>query len=178
VNPAPSAPPAGDFTSGPSYNESRAATGSTSNNTGGSRYKCLAKGVFTFFNIGICVFMAATGALGVKLSAGITDSGNAFVGVYMCLFASILFVHEMIQLYPCEFGDSFGKRNFGFLYGINGKSIYTCFMAVLCFGLRKPSDISLPCGVVVFAWGIFQVLYHWRFPDHFDKLEKFSFETA
>jgi len=131
---------------------------------------------FTFMNMGLCVFMAATGALGVKYSTGISDSGNAFVGVYMCLFASILFTHELIQLYPCEVLDNFGKRNFGFLYGINGKSIYTCFMAILCFGLRKPYDLALPCGIVVFAWGIVQVLYHWRFPDHFDKLDKFSYE--
>lgn len=47
-------------------------------------------------------------------------------------------------------------------------------MAILCFGLRKPANLSQPCGIVVFAWGIFQILYHWRFPDHFDKKEKYS----
>jgi hypothetical protein len=176
AGPAPTAPPSNaDFTSGPSYYENKNAPSSSGSGVSqeGGRYKPLAKGLFTFFNLGICVFMAATGALGVKFSAGVTDTGNAFVGVYMCLFAAILFSFEIIQLYPCDAIDGFYKRNFGFLYGVMGKSAYTCFMAILCFGLRKPWDLAMPCGIVVFAFGLFQVAYHWRFPDHFDKKEKY-----
>jgi len=138
-----------------------------------SAYKGCAKAFFSFMNMGMCVFMAATGALGVRMADGVNDAGVVFVGIYMCLFALILFSFEVVQICPCTFFDDIMKKNFGFLYGTIGKSLYTMFMAVLCFGLTKPADISLACGIIVGVWGPVQVAYYYRFPDHFDRKEKY-----
>ncbi len=84
----------------------------------------LVKSIFAFICTGICVFVSATGALAVQFSTsqgrvsaltpdGATlcsptdatmcstqaqDIANSFVGVYMVLFALILFVFECAQL--------------------------------------------------------------------------------
>ena len=92
-------------------------------------YKSLVVGVFSFFNIGFMIFMAATGALGIA-SSNSTGSdtnaaaGNVFVGIYMMLFSAILFIYECIQICPVQSIDTFWKKNFGFLYGVIGKGIF------------------------------------------------------
>lgn len=68
--------------------------------------------------------MAATGALGVKNSSSVNDTGVVFVGIYMIVFAGILFAFEMVQIYPTETFDLPMKKNFGFLYGMFGKGFY------------------------------------------------------
>lgn len=68
--------------------------------------------------------VAATGALGVKDSNSVNDTGVIFVGIYLIVFAAILFAYEMAQICPIEAFDLPMKRNFGFLYGPNGKGLY------------------------------------------------------
>ena len=75
-----------------------------SSTDGSSQYKSLALKVLAFINIGVSVFMAATGALGVKYATEKDDeessteveekAQNVFVGIYMCLFAFILCFFE------------------------------------------------------------------------------------
>ena len=74
--------------------------------------------------MGISVMMAATGALVVAKADGVDDTGIVFIGLYMCLFAAILFCYELIQIKPIEKLDGIYKENFGFLYGPNGRGIY------------------------------------------------------
>ncbi len=78
----------------------------------------------TIINMGLSVMMAATGALGVGSADTASESGTAFTGIYMVLFAAILFIYELIQIRPCESFDMLWKKNFGFLYGPNGKALY------------------------------------------------------
>jgi hypothetical protein len=82
--------------------------------------------VMYIFNLGIPVFLAYTGAMGVAASQRhATDTNKAsslaFQGIYMILFAALLFVYEVIQLAPCETLDAIIKKNFGFLYGVIGR---------------------------------------------------------
>lgn len=70
------------------------------------------------------VMMAATGAIGVMNANGVSDTGVVFVGIYMILFAGILTAFEFAQICPSESFDNMIKRNFGFLYGSIGKSLF------------------------------------------------------
>lgn len=68
--------------------------------------------------------MAATGALGVGSANSINDTGTIFVGIYMVLFAAVLFTFEIAQFCPGSSVDNIMKRNFGFLYGYIGKGLF------------------------------------------------------
>jgi len=87
-------------------------------------YKSTVKGIFMFCNLGMMIFLAATGALGIQQSDSVNDTSVVFVGIYLILFAAIVFIYEIAQLCPDSSVDSFFKRNFGYLYGIIGKSLF------------------------------------------------------
>jgi hypothetical protein len=82
------------------------------------------QGVFTFFNLGFMVFLAATGALGVGGADSSSDAGVVFVGIYLIVFAGVVFIFELAQLCPDGTLDTIMKKNFGFLYGIVGKGMF------------------------------------------------------
>ena len=87
-------------------------------------YKKAVQTFFLIMNLGTAFFMAATGALGVGSADSINDTGNIFVGIYMVLFAAIMFLFEIAQFCPGSSAEVIIKRNFGFLYGTIGKSLY------------------------------------------------------
>ena len=88
------------------------------------KYKFVVNSTVRLLNIGIAFMMAFTGALGVGSAKSASDTGNVFVGIYMVLFGAILFTFETVQIRPCGPLDDFYKKNFGFLYGNIGKSLY------------------------------------------------------
>jgi hypothetical protein len=125
--------------------------------------------------MGAAVMMAAVGALGIKDASSVNDTGLVFIGLYMQIFAAILFCHESIQIRPCEALDNFYKRNFGFLYGPNGKGAYLILYAlpaylslrltssfystgVMAFGIQSPRPLAIATGVVVGALGAVLIL--------------------
>ena len=150
----------------------------------GPKYKTVAQMTLAFINIGVCVFMAATGVLGisgaVKKEEEESDPNgelavtDVFVGTYMVLFALILFCYEVAYVTKIETLNMIMKRNFGFLYGVIGKCSYIIFMAILVFGLSQPRTLVLACGIIVACWAPVQLLYYMRFPDHFDKVTKYD----
>jgi hypothetical protein len=150
----------------------------------GPKYKTVAQMTLAFINIGVCVFMAATGVLGisgaVKKEEEESDQNgelavtDVFVGTYMVLFALILFCYEVAYVTKIETLNMIMKRNFGFLYGVIGKCSYIIFMAILVFGLSQPRTLVLACGIIVACWAPVQLLYYMRFPDHFDKVTKYD----
>lgn len=75
-------------------------------------------------NTGLMVFMAATGALAIYHSTDVQDTGVVFVGIYLMIFAAILFTYEVLQIAPCVALDNLYKKNFGFLYGLIGKCLF------------------------------------------------------
>ena len=63
------------------------------------------------------VFLAYTGAAGIMYAQSISDgvvgstatkqaSSMVFQGIYMLMFAALLFIYECVQLCPCEFIDT------------------------------------------------------------------------
>ena len=117
--------------------------------------------------------MASTGAIGIKNAGSVEDTGTVFVGLYLILFASILFIYELAQVCPCSALDNLWKRNFGFLYGPNGKGLYMCFISILSFGLSNPYDLALATGFCVGFFGILIMVLAWKYPENFDKKEKY-----
>lgn len=113
-----------------------------------SNPKCkgFVKAIFLIINLGLMIMMSATGALGIRNSSSITDSSTIIVGLYMILFSGMLATFEIIQIYPCSLIDLLYKKNFGFLYGLMGKSGFTVFMAVLSFGIPDPAQMALATG--------------------------------
>lgn len=110
------------------------------------KYKGVVKGIFLVINLGLMVMMAATGALGIQGTSSVSDVSTVLVGLYMILFAGLLAVFELIQIYPCSMIDFVYKKNFGFLYGLMGKSGFTVFMAVLSFGLSATQQLPVATG--------------------------------
>jgi len=74
--------------------------------------------------LGLMVFMAAVGALGIGKSDSVNDTGVIFVGLYMIVFAAIVFIYEISQILPSKSLDTLMKKNFGFLYGYVGKGLF------------------------------------------------------
>lgn len=68
--------------------------------------------------------MAFTGAKAVLDVDNTDEAGSLFIGLYMFLFAVILFVYEVICIKSVEVLDNFYAKNFGFLYGPIGKGLY------------------------------------------------------
>jgi hypothetical protein len=81
-------------------------------------------GFCMFMHVGLSLMVSWNGALAITSADSAKDAGSIFVGLYMILFAIILFTFEVLQLMPLEALDNIYKKNFGFLYGNLGKSFY------------------------------------------------------
>jgi hypothetical protein len=101
------------------------------------------------------------------------DIGNIFVGFYMVFFGCILIFHELIQHCKIQFLDRFMKKNFGFLYGVHGKSSYMVFIGIMPSGLQSIS-LSTPCAITVAIWGALHTLWCFYRPNHFEKVKKYN----
>mmetsp|Transcript_1107 Transcript_1107/g.1808 ORF Transcript_1107/g.1808 Transcript_1107/m.1808 type:complete len:128 (-) Transcript_1107:580-963(-) len=87
-------------------------------------YKGVAVTTLYVMNMGSAVFTAAVGALGIGSAGSINDTGLIFVGLYLIIFAALVFLFELAQILKWEKFDEFMKKNFGFLYGVIGKSVF------------------------------------------------------
>ena len=92
---------------------------------GGPANKAIVQNVVLFVNLGSMIFMAATAALAIYQSNDVDDTGIIFVSMYMMIFSAILFIYEISQVLPFEGLEMIFKKNFGFLFGTIGKSIFT-----------------------------------------------------
>lgn len=72
----------------------------------------------------LCLLMITTAIIGFTYVNGINETGQVMVAFYMILFAGILAIFELIQIYPSETIDLIYRRNFGFLYGTKGKALF------------------------------------------------------
>jgi hypothetical protein len=123
--------------------------------------------------MGLCIMEAACGALGIANTTSVKDTALVFVGLYMILFAAIIFLYELIQIRPCGYIDEVWKKNFGFLYGQGGKSLFIIFMAILAFGISEPKAMAISTGVLVLFAGVMQGVIYWKWPEYFDQKEKY-----
>jgi hypothetical protein len=55
---------------------------------------------------------------------GVEASGKLFVASYMMFFSLLLFFFELTEIRQIEWLEHMLRRNFGFLYGTMGKSLY------------------------------------------------------
>ncbi len=87
--------------------------------------KRLAMMACTVLNLGLAFMVAANGVLAMGHKDSASDVvGIFFVGFYMLIFAVLLGAFEILQICPLQALDNPFKRNFGFLYGSVGKSLY------------------------------------------------------
>ncbi len=75
----------------------------------------VAKAFVVLCNFGFPTFLAACGALALKETGN--DPQVAFMGIYVFIFATVLFLFEALQVLPFPSLDFMYKKNFGFLYG-------------------------------------------------------------
>lgn len=88
----------------------------------GSQKACL--GFITFWIFGLCVMNSSVAALCISEADGADDTEQVFLGLYMIMFAAIIFLFEISQIGPIKFLDSFYSNNFGFMYNPIGKGCY------------------------------------------------------
>ncbi len=71
------------------------------------------------------------------------DLSEPFLAFYMILFAVLLFVYELMWWTPLTALNDNMRKNFGFMYGLQGKGLYLIFVAFLCFGLGKDARVLI-----------------------------------
>ena len=81
--------------------------------------------------------MMALGVLGLLGFRSGTDLSEAFVAVYMLLFATLLALYEIMWWSTIDVINKNLRKNFGFLYGVKGKAFYLIFVAFLVIGLKN-----------------------------------------
>ena len=99
-------------------------TASSSSNSEEVPHKKLVQTTFSVLLLGTAILMAFTGAVAVISVDNSDDAGELFIGLYMFLFAVILFVYEVICIHSIDVIEAFYSKNFGFLYGPIGKGLY------------------------------------------------------
>ena len=71
------------------------------------------------------------------------DLSEPFLAFYMILFAVLLFIYELMWWSPMTSLNDNLRKNFGFMYGLQGKGFYLIFVAFLCFGLGKDARVLI-----------------------------------
>lgn len=124
-----------------------------------------------FTTLFLCVLMFVTAIIGIGSIDGVESSGKLFVGVYMLFFSALLFIFECMQIYPKEWIDHLFRRNFGFIYGTFGRSLFLIFIAFLSFGLGDPQTLTFTTGTLWALFGVLNLGLYLKYPELFDKTE-------
>lgn len=81
------------------------------------------------------------GALGVLALLEFSPTLKAFtdtlLAAYLIIFATLLFLYELIWWQPLPQLNKTFRKNFGFLYGLTGKGFYLIFTALLTIGFIR-----------------------------------------
>lgn len=102
--------------------------------------------VLSILNLGSAAMMAALGVLTlveVNKSGSVSDLSEPFLASYMCMFAVLLGIYEVMWWMPTPKVNRVMRKNFGFLYGLLGKGFYLIFVACLCVGLGSDARIAV-----------------------------------
>lgn len=104
------------------------------------------------YNMGIAAMMGSLGILSlISFKPGsVDDLTQAFLSVYMAIFAALLFSYELLFWTPLPFLNVMYRKNFGFFYGLKGKGFFQIFIAFLTLGLMD--DESNQSGVKGLDW--------------------------
>lgn len=157
---------------GAAVSEANVDPGVTASGTGGQNGQGSVSGkggcllcMLSLMNMGLAAMMAALGVLtilevhkgGVQSSNndGTDDAVNnnrvyhrydlsePFLAFYMILFAVLLFIYELMWWTPLTALNDNMRKNFGFMYGLQGKGLYLIFVAFLCFGLGRDARVLI-----------------------------------
>jgi hypothetical protein len=112
------------------------------------------------FNLGIPVFLAYTASQGYMSIKNYDDKSTpiVFQATYLIFFAALLFIFEVVQIFPIEIIDNAFKRNVGFLYGPFGRCFYTILIGIFSYGLSQPRQLAIITGTIVAAYGVFNMI--------------------
>ena len=95
-----------------------------------------------------CGLSAAMGTLGAMTvinnkPSDLNDLTICFLGIYMIIFAAILFLYELCWWQPFPAINRTFRKNFGFMYGLRSKGFYLVFIAFLTIGLYDDEKLSI-----------------------------------
>jgi hypothetical protein len=93
--------------------------------------------VLSIIDFGLAGMMAALGVTSLLEMdfKNLEEISEAFLAVYMVIFAVLLFIYELVWWQPIASLNKTFRRNFGFMYGLKGKGFYLIFIAFLCLGM-------------------------------------------
>eukprot|EP00970_Alexandrium_tamarense_P007571 scaffold1429_cov196-Alexandrium_tamarense.AAC.2 len=122
--------------------------------------------LFSLWDICLSALMCCLGVFGIIDNP--TSLPEIFVSVYMILFATLLFLFELMWWKSIDSVNKNLRMNFGFLYGIKGKAAYLIFVAFLAIGLRD--DVSVKflrwmTGGCFLGTGILLLFLHFTKPE-------------
>jgi len=97
-----------------------------------------------------------------------SELAEIFVSVYMILFATLLFLYELMWWKSIDSVNKNLRMNFGFLYGVKGKALYLIFVAFLVIGLKN--DVSVQflrymTGGSFLGTGVLMLFIHFSKPE-------------
>lgn len=119
---------------------------------------------------GMCCMMGAAGGLSlVSISESSSPVSDFFVGVYVMLFAALLFTHELNEIHSISWLEHFLKHNLGFLFKPLGKGLFIVFIAFLNLGLSNSNNLGLATGICLALIGIGYIVLYLRNPEYFDE---------
>jgi COPI associated protein len=130
----------------------------------------------SLINMGLAVMMGSLGVL-TLINLSINWSGDLtepFLGMYMVLFASILFLYELCWWQPFPKINKTFRRNFGFMYGIYSKGFFLIFIAFLTIGLIDGDNksgiagLDWATGIGWLFFGVFHIFTGFAWPDVVD----------
>jgi len=144
-------------------------TPSIRGSSGRGRDSCILASL-SLADMGISVMMAALGVLVcIHYAGNLTSTSEVFLAAYMILFATLLFLYELMWWKAIPFVNKTIRKNFGFLYGLKGKGFYLIFVAFLCLGLGDDVNVNkaLPwaTGLSFLGMGILHFFVVFMFPD-------------
>jgi len=129
----------------------------------------LVQKLLSICNCGLAVSMCSLGVLGfMKLNLKtLNDYSEAFICVYMILFATLLFLYELMWWATINSINKVIRMNFGFMYGMKGKGCFLIFIAFLAIGLDTGAEQWLRyfTGIAFLAGGFLHVFLVCYKPD-------------
>uniref|UniRef100_A0A7S2YMD7 Uncharacterized protein n=1 Tax=Entomoneis paludosa TaxID=265537 RepID=A0A7S2YMD7_9STRA len=128
----------------------------------------------SFLNIGLSAAMGALGILScINTTASIDDLTDMMLGIYMAIFAFILFIYELCWWQPIPAINRSFRKNFGFMYGLNSKGFYLIFIAFLTLGLTDSNNSGVDgldwvTGIGWLAFGVIHIAVALTWPETVD----------
>eukprot|EP01084_Bolivina_argentea_P024013 44823_1 len=163
----------------PSWMSSSTTTGAQTPAAGAAAPATSAKNISCFgqffvrtihvVNILLCALLAWAGIEGLGVKGNPTEF---FLGLYVLLFAVLLFTYEILRILPENSVNDKMKSNFGWLYGYIGLGSFLIFAGALNFGIREDiSDqgkkVTLWTGIGTCSWGLVIILGYLARPEWF-----------